>query len=191
MLLVIALVSPFFLFISGAYIFDYPAPLGVLYGLNVALIYVVLWFVANQAIKVHSQKMSILGNNLYLSRKQIFFSTPVVRRLELEVPLDSVRAVSLVPTKVGYQMTVRFDQGDKTLGVDLDLNPLKTENRDVLARLLAAVPGLNCDETTGKCLEEYEKKIFSWKGSYVFSLLLIGFALVIFLFVSIYMGMSR
>lgn len=42
-LLFLFLVVPFALFVGGAYVFDYPVTLGVLYGFNLALMYQVLW----------------------------------------------------------------------------------------------------------------------------------------------------
>jgi len=40
-------------------------------------------------------------------------------------------------------------------------------------------------------LNDYEKKVLAWKGTYVFSLLLLAVALVIFLAVSIFLGIGQ
>ncbi len=182
------LAVPFLLLIGGAYILDYPVGLGILYGLNLALIYLVLWKVVNQIIKVHTQKMSISGNNLILSCKQMFTSFPVFRHLDLEVPLYCIRSLRLLSTRIGYLLTVHFEQDGKTKGVDLDINPLRIENRDTLREVLSGSPGVEIDKTTENVLDGYAKNVSSWKGSYIFSLLILVLALIIFLFVSVYLG---
>lgn len=187
----VAVLFPFALFITGAYLFEYPVTLGILYATNIVLIYVVLWMVINQIIKVQSQAMQIYGASLLLSRKEMFLSFPIIHKLALEIPLASLRSICLLPTRLGYQLKVRFEEAGKTMGVDLDLNPLRTANKDVLQQLLVQTPGLICDETTEQCLQEYERKVRAWKGSYLFSLSLIACALVIFILTSIYLGTGR
>ncbi len=191
MILLILITVPFILFLGGAYAMHYPLPLGVLYSLNVALMSVVLWIVASQITKIHTQRLEISGNDLKLSRKQLYFSFPALRLTELEIPLELVRGISLLPTRAGYLMTVRFAQEDKTMGVDLDINPLRIENRDTINRVLEQVQGVSTDDVTRKTLLEYDKKLLSWKSNYMLSFFVIGLALVIFFFISLYLGMSQ
>jgi hypothetical protein len=190
-LLVILIAFPFVLFLGGAYVMDYAMPLGVLYALNFALISVVLWSVANQVTKIHTQRLEISGSNLKLSRKQLYFTFPAIRVTELEIPLELVRGISLQSTRAGYLMTARFAQEDKTMGVDFDINPLRVENRDTINRVLELVKGVKTDDVTQNTLLEYDQKLLSWKSNYMLSFFVIGVALVIFFFISLYLGISR
>jgi len=190
-LLVILIVFPFVLFLGGAYLLDYAMPLGVLYSLNFALMSVVLWSVANQVTKIHTQRLEISGDNLKLSRKQLYFTFPAIRVTELEIPLEFVREISLQSTRAGYMMTARFAQEDKTMGVDFDINPLRVENRDTINRVLELVKGVKTDDVTQNTLLEYDQKLLSWKSNYMLSFFVIGVALVIFFFISLYLGISR
>ncbi len=187
-LLLVILVVPFILFLGGAYILHYPVTLAVLYGLNFGLMYLVLWAIANQILKIQTQRMTISEGNLLLSRKQMYMSFPIINKLELEVPLDSIRDISLATTRVGYLLTLRFDQEGKTMGVDLDINPLSCENGEVLQEVLTRMPDITADEGTRKTLCDYTKEILLWKGNYMLSFFVLSLALVIFLAVSIYLG---
>ncbi|WP_418790307.1 hypothetical protein [Phosphitispora sp. TUW77] len=191
MLLVILIVFPFIFFLGGSYFLDYPMPLGMLYSLNIALISVVIWFVASQIMKVHTQRLEIIGSDLRLSRKQLYLSFPVIRLTELALPLEHIKEISLLSTRAGYMMTVRFDQEDKTMGVDIDINPLRVENRDIINRVLELVKGVKTDAETQKTLLEYDKKLLLWKTSYMLSFFVMGLALIIFFFISLYLGMSH
>jgi len=84
-----------------------------------------------------------------------------------------------------------FEQEGKTMGLDLDINPLRIENRDILTEVITRVPGIEVAQTTKTVLNDYGKKALAWKGTYVFSLLLLAVALVIFLAVSIFLGMEQ
>lgn len=188
MFLFLTLFIPFTLFLGGAYVFHYPPALGLLYGFNMVLMYLVLWKVSDQVVKVQTQKMSISGDSLVLMHQKVFTSFPVVRHMDLEVPLDSIRGITLTPTHVGYFLTVRFEQEGKTMGVDMDINPLSTANRDTIQAVLKAVPGVETDKGTEDLLNSYEDKALSWKWTYMCSGFVLILALAIFLFISIFLG---
>lgn len=186
--MLILLVFPFILFLGGAYVLNYPLSVGMLYALNMSLIYIVLWFLVNQIVKVQTQRMKVSGGLLLLSRKQLFLSPPVLRRLDLEVPLEQIKKISLSPTRVGYLLTVRFRENDKTMGVDLDINPLRVENKTALADVLRQFPGIEFDRESRRILEEFENKMLAWRGTYVSSLFVLALALVVFFAVGVYLG---
>lgn len=188
MFLFLTLFIPFTLFLGGAYVLDYPLALGLLYGFNMILMYLVLWKVSDQVVKVQTQKMSISGDSLVLMHKKVFTSFPVVRHVDLEVPLDRIRGITLTPTHAGYFLTIRFEQEGKTMGVDMDINPLSTANRDTIQAVLKAVPGVETDKGTEDLLNSYEDKALSWKWVYLCSGFVLILALGIFLFISIYLG---
>lgn len=188
MLLIATLLVPFILFIGGSILLHYPLSLGALYAVNVMLIYVVLWAVFNQAIRINSQIIKIEANMLVILRKQLYMSFPVVRVSDIEIPVADIREVLLVPTGVGYQLTIRFSSEDKMMGVDVDLNPLNLNNPRVINDLLKLQPGVVCDKSTKKILFEYNNKITAWKRNYVLSVAVIALALVTFLGISIYLG---
>jgi len=77
------------------------------------------------------------------------------------------------------------------MGVDFDINPLRVENRDTINRVLELVEGVKTDDVTQNTLLEYDKKLLSWKSNYMLSFFVIGVALVIFFFISLYLGISR
>lgn len=184
------LIIPPVLFVGGAYLLDYPLSLAALYGINVALMYVVLWAGGNQIIKLQSQQMIIAGQYLKLFRKQLSMIWPLIRQSELEITLNDLRGISLQQTRIGYLLTLRFQQDDKVMGTDLDLNPLRPENRDVLQRVLQMYPGVTTDETTAKIFAEFEKRMASWKAHFGFSLLLVGIAIAVFFAVSVFLGIK-
>ena len=190
MLLFVVLLTPFILFLGGAYVLHYPVTLGLLYAFNLVLMYIVLWMLANQVMLIYTQKMGIENEELLLSRKQIFLSLPVIRVLDLNVSLKDIKKISLSSTRIGYFLTMRFDHGDKTMGIDLDLNPLSIKNRDVLQLVLSNPLGITTDEGTARILDEYSRMMGSWKGNYVFSFLVLGLALVAFLVISLLLGMK-
>lgn len=187
MLFVLAVCIPFILFVGGSFLLNYPATLGVLYSFNLTLIYLVLWACLNQAVKIGSQEMWIKENKLQMMRKKIYMSFPLLRGSDIEIPLDSIRAISLVSSGVGYQLTVRFMHQDKVLGIDLDINPLKPGNA-VILRDIAGLPEVAVDEGTQKILDKFEEKINSWKRVYFISVTVIILALVVFLGASLYYG---
>lgn len=185
-LLLLTIAFPFILFIGGSYILHYPVTLGALYGFNMAMIYLVGLGVSNQMIKVFTQKLEIAGDNLILARKQIFGSFPIIRELNLEVPLDHIAGLTLQPTRVGYLMKVNFQQDGKRMGADLDINPLENKNRSIINELFSRYPKIETDETTRGILSDYDNKILSWRGTYMFSLAVIGIALAVFFMISLY-----
>lgn len=187
MLFVLAVCIPFILLVGGSFLLNYPATLGVLYSFNLTLIYLVLWAALNQAIKISSQEMWIKENKLLMMRKKIYMSFPLIRGSDIEIPLDAIRAISLVSSGVGYQLTVRFLHEDKVLGIDLDINPLKRANAAIL-RDIAKRPEVTVDEGTQKILDKYEEKISSWKRVYFISVTVIFLALAVFLGASLYIG---
>lgn len=187
MLFVLAVCVPFILFIGGSFLLNYPATLGVLYSFNLTLIYLVLWAALNQAVKINSQNMCIEENKLQMMRKKIYMSFPLVRGSDIEIPLDSIRAISLVSSGIGYQLTVRFLHEDKVLGIDLDINPLKPANAEIL-RNIAGRSEVTVDEGTQKILDKYEEKIPSWRRVYFITVTVIFLALAVFLGVSLYFG---
>ncbi len=184
----LTVVVPFLLFVGGAYLLHYPVSLGFFYGLNMALMYLVLWKVVNQVIKIQTQKMGLSGCSLVLSCKQLFTSPPVFRHLDLEVPLSRIRTINLLPTRLGYLLTIRFEQEGKMMGLDMDLNPLRLENKDVLRQVLTGAPEVEIDQETENVLNRYADRVRSWKGSYAFSLAVLGLALTVFLLISLYLG---
>lgn len=188
MVFLVILLTPFVIFLAGAYVLNYPLTVGILYAFNLALIYVVLWAVGNQVVKVFTQKLSINGDSLILARKELFLRFPMLADLDLAIPLKGITDFSLKQTRIGYLFTLRFNQEGKTMGVDLDLNPLRPENGRTLSEVLAGNPKMNVDEETKTILAEYSNKALSWRGSYLFSFFILGMALVIFFVVSVYLG---
>ena len=191
MLLLIMILVPFVLFLGGVYVLEYPLPLGIMYSFNFALVSVVMWAVINQVTKIHTQVLEVNGGNLRLTRKQLYLSFPLIRLTELEIPLESLMGFRLQPTRAGYLLSVQFKEENKTMGVDLDINPLNVANRDVLNLILKYSEDAEIDEVTEKTLQEYDIKLLSWKSSYMMSFFVIGLALVIFFFISLYLGIGR
>ncbi len=188
MLLLAAMLIPFIVFLGGSFLLHYPPTLGFLYSVNVVLIYLVLWAVLNQAVKINTQKIGIEGNNLVLIRKKLFMSFPLLREQDLEIPLAQIREIILVPTGVGYQLTVRFAHKEKLIGIDIDINPLYLRNSEIIKKVLELKPEISIDEKSLKILNEFKDKITSWKNVYLMSTLVICLALVIFLGISVYFG---
>lgn len=187
-LLLLTLVFPFLFFIGGAYVLGYPAGLGLLYGINVTLIYIVALAVANRVVRIHSQRLEIHDGNLILSRKQMSLSSPITCQCEMAVPIEDISTVELQQTRAGYELTVRFEEAGKMMGVDLDINPLKSENRHTLERVLRINPDIEVNKQTREVLDRFEEQVSSWKGSYLLSLLVIGLSLAVFFVISIYLG---
>ncbi|MDT3699643.1 MAG: hypothetical protein RO469_09455 [Thermincola sp.] len=155
---------------------------------NLVVMYFVIWSLAGQCIKVFTQTMSLQAGLLVLSRKQLFFSFPVLREAGLEIPVNSIGEISLEQTRVGYLLTARFNQDGKAMGVDLDINPLKVENRVVLEQVLKSNNRIKLDEPSAKIMENYGSKALSWKASFILSFLVISLALIIFPIVSLMLG---
>jgi|GEM_PF-3596045 len=191
LLLFSIVVLPFVIFVGGAYAFNYPVTLGVLYGFNVAVMCLVLWAAANQVCKVYTQKIETKGDMLVLSRHQMHMSVPLLRVSQLEIPLAGIRSINLQLTRIGYLLTVKFLEDGKLLGTDLDINPLRPENRDVLTGLINSLPETEVGEGTNDVLHDWEKRKLSWKGNYVFSTFVFLLALVILAAVSFYLGMKQ
>lgn len=188
MVALFALAVPFILFIGGAYILHFPWTLGLFYAFNLAIMYVIIWSLANQCIKIFSQTMVLQEHSLVLARKQIFLSFPMVRSLELQIPVESIEEITLQQSRISYQMTARFRQDGKTLGVDLDLNPLKVENKTVLQQLLQLNTGIKIDKPSRGILDKYNNEVMSWRASYTLSFFVIALALIVFPIVSIMLG---
>lgn len=188
MLIAVTLLVPFVLFVGGSYVLNYPVTLGVLYAFNVTLIYLVLWAVFNQTVKIHTQKIRVEGDRLILLRKKLYMSFPLLRVTDIEIPLADIRELSLVPTGVGYQLTVRFVHEERLFGIDIDINPLNPDNAETIRKMAGLYTDIGFDERTQKILDEFETKIPSWKGVYIISALVICFALAVFFAVSIYLG---
>jgi hypothetical protein len=188
--LVLTLLVPFAMFVGGSFYLNYPVTLGLLYGFNFILMYIVLWKVIGQIIEIHTQKMSISNGNLILTREQLNTSFPLICRADLIILISAIKVIHLIPTRIGYLLKVRFEEEDKIMGIDLDINPLHIENKEVLLQAMALVGGLQIDSQTQEVLDSYNKKLASWKGNYVVSLALIAVALVMFLAVSLFLGMN-
>lgn len=188
MLFIVTLLVPFILFIGGSYLLHYPLTLGVLYAFNVTLIYFVLWAVFNQAVKINTQTIALEGDMLHLLRKKLFMSFPLIREQDLEIPLAKIREIDLIPTGVGYELTVRFADQEKFFGIDMDINPLNSRNPEMIRKVLTIKPDIVIDEKTKKTLDEFEEKMTSWKNVYLISTAVIFLALFLFFAVSIYLA---
>lgn len=159
-----------------------------LYVFNVAIIYLVIWSLASQVTKVFTQTMALEEGDLVLSRKQIIFSFPILRELGLQIPVSSIEEINLQQTRVGYFLITRFNQDGKTMGVDLDINPLKGENKVILEQILKLNSKINVDEGSLRILEKYKNEALSWKASYTLSFFVIALALIIFPVITIMLG---
>lgn len=188
MVVFVALIAPFILFLGGAYLLHFPWTLGLFYALNLAIMYVIIWALANQCIKIYSQSMVLAEQSLILARKQIFLSFPMVRNLELSVPIERIEEITLQQSRISYQLTLRFRQDEKTMGVDLDLNPLKIENKIILEQVLQQNAGIELDKASQGILDKYNNEVMSWRASYTLSFFVIALALIIFPVVSIMLG---
>jgi len=159
-----------------------------LYAFNFVILYFIIWSLASQVIKVFTQTMALEEECLVLGRKQIFFSFPIWRELGLQIPVNSIEEIHLKQTKIGYLLITRFNQDGKTMGVDLDINPLKGENKSILEHVLKLNTGIKLNETSREILEMYHNEFLSWKASYTLSFFVISLALIIFPIVSIMLG---
>lgn len=187
-LLLLTLVFPFILFIGGSYVLGYPVGLGILYSVNVALIYLVMLSITNRIVKIYTQRLEIRGILLVLSCKQMGRSFPVMSGCDLEVPIADIKSLILIQTRAGYELTVQFECDGKLMGVDLDINPLKPENGKLVERVLELNPAIEVNPETREILNNYEKKVASWKGSYLLSLFVVALALIVFFVISVYLG---
>lgn len=188
MLFIVAILVPFILFLGGSFLLHYPITLGALYAVNFVMIYMVLWAVVNQVVKINTQKIEIEGNALVLIRKKMFISVPLLREQDIEIPLSEIREITLIPTGVGYQLTVRFASQEKLLGMDIDINPLNSRNQEIIKKVLKLKPEIIIDDKSLKILDEYSDKIASWKTVYFMSTVVICLALILFLGISLYIG---
>lgn len=188
MVLLLALVTSLVLIIGGAYFFSLPITLGFLYAFNFAVIYLIIWVLANQCIKVFTQTMAVEEGCLVLAQKQLFSTFPILRNLDLQIPVDSIEEIDLQSTRIGYLLTAHFNQNGKTMGVDLDLNPLKGENKAVLEQVLKLNPRIKLAEASRGILEKYNHEALSWRASYTLSFFVVALALIIFPVVSIILG---
>ena len=187
-ILLLTLVFPFVLFIGGSYVLGYPVGVGILYSVNVALIYLVMLAINNQIIKIHTQQLEIRGSLLVLSCKQMGRSFPLMRRSDLEVPIGDIKNLLMIQTRAGYELTVQFEIDGKLMGVDLDINPLIPKNGMTIERVLGLNPAIEVDPETRGILNNYEKKVALWKGSYLLSLFVVALALIVFFIISVYLG---
>lgn len=188
MVLLLAIITPFILFVGGAYVFGFPVTLGFLFAFNFAVMYLIIWSLANQCTKVFTQTMAVEEGCLVLARRQIFSTFPILRDLELQIPVDSIKEINLQQTRVGYLLTARFDQDGKIMGVDLDINPLKRENKATLDKVLKLNDKIKLDEASREIFEKYNNEALSWRASYTLSFFVVVLALIIFPVVSIMLG---
>lgn len=189
MLIILTVVIPFAMFLGGAYLLHYPVTLGLLYAFNMVLVYLVLWAAANQITKIYTQRIEIQAHKLVLLRDQLYTSFPILRKSDIEISIENVKNIALTQTSIGYLLTVLFEEENKQMGIDLDINPLRTENVDTLKEVLGQIPSLQINQTTTDILDNYQKKTMTWRGNYIFSLTVLGVALGIFLIISIFLGL--
>lgn len=188
MVLLIALIASIVLFIGGAYFFSIPITLGFLYAFNFTVIYLIIWFLANQCTKVFTQTMAVKEGCLVLAQKQIFAAFPILRNLDLQIPVDRIEEINLQTTRIGYLLTAQFNQDGKTMGVDLDINPLKRQNKVVLEQVMKLNPRIKVEEASVGILENYNHEALRWRASYTLSFFVVALAMVIFPIVSIILG---
>ena len=188
MVLLLALVTSLILIIGGTYLFSLPITLGFLYAFNFAVIYLIIWVLANQCIKVFTQTIKVEEGCLFLAQKQLFSTFPILRNLDLQIQVESIEEIDLEPTRIGYLLTARFNQDGKTMGVDLDLNPLKGENKAVLEQVLKLNSGIKIAEASRGILEKYNNEALAWRASYTLSFFVVALSLIIFPVVSIILG---